>query len=223
MTPATRWLVVSAAIAVGVYALMWIGYVSQWTWLTQMDSVALDHAHDYGVAHPGWVTAWDVLCTVLGPNAFRLAGLIVVVVALWRRHLRLAVFVLIAEGLSGPLIELAKYIADRPRPMTALVFAQSTSFPSGHATGLMVGVLVLLTVAWPALRPPLRGWLVALGALLVVSIGFGRVLLNVHHPSDVIAGWALGYAYFVACLLLLPPRRNVMATGDTPEALDIAR
>jgi membrane-associated phospholipid phosphatase len=223
MTSTTRWLLVSAAAAVGVYALMWVGYVSQWTWLTAMDSVALDHAHDYGVAHPGWVTGWDVFCTVLGPNAFRLAGLIIVVVALWRRHFRLAVFVLVAEGLSGPLIELAKYIADRPRPITAMVFAQSTSFPSGHATGVMVGVLVLLTIAWPVLRPPLRGWLVALGALIVVFIGIGRVVLNVHHPSDVIAGWALGYAYFVACLLLVPPRRSITAAGDTPEALDTAR
>jgi len=223
MTSRTRWLLASAAAAIGVYALMWVGYRSQWTWLTTMDSVALDHAHDYGVAHPGWVTAWDVFCDVLGPNAFRLAGLIVVVVALWRRHLRLAVFVLITAGLSGPLIELAKYIVDRPRPITALVFAQSTSFPSGHATGVMVGVLVLLTIAWPVLHPPLRGWLVALGALIVVFIGIGRVVLNVHHPSDVIAGWALGYAYFVVCLLLVPPRRRLRAAGDTPEALDTAR
>ena len=35
-----------------------------------------------------------------------------------------------------------------------------------------------------------------LGAVLVVAIGIGRVVLNVHHPSDVLAGWALGYAYF---------------------------
>jgi undecaprenyl-diphosphatase len=223
MTSRTRWLVASTAAAVAVYALMWVGYVSQWTWLTGMDSLALDRAHDYGVAHPGWVTGWDVFCTVLGPNAFRLVGLVVVVVALWRRHFRVAVFVLIAEGLSGPLVELSKYLADRPRPITALVFAQSSSFPSGHAVGVMVGVLVLLTVAWPVLHPPLRGWLVALGALLVIAIGVGRVVLNVHHPSDVIAGWALGYAYFVVCLLLVPPRRRITAIVDTPEALGTAR
>jgi undecaprenyl-diphosphatase len=206
-----------------VYALMWIGYVSQWTWLTAMDSVALDHAHDYGAVHPGWVTAWDVFCTVLGPNAFRLAGLVVVVVAVWRRNLRLAGFVLIAAGLSGPLIELAKYVADRPRPITALVFAESTSFPSGHAVGVMVGVLVLLTVTWPVIHQPLRGWLVALGSLIVIMIGIGRVVLNVHHPSDVIAGWALGYAFFAVCVLILPPWRPVTAAVDTPEARDTAR
>ncbi len=204
--------------AVGVYALMWIGYVSQWKWLTGMDSVALDRAHDYGATHPGWVTAWDVFCTVLGPSAFRLVGLVVVVVALWRRNLRLVGFLLITAGLSGPLIELAKYVAARPRPETALVSAQSMSFPSGHALGVMVGVLALLTIVWPFVHPPLRGWLAVLGALIVIFVGIGRVVLNVHHPSDVIAGWALGYAYFVVCYLLLPPRRPVTAAADTPEA-----
>ena len=97
-----------------MYALMWIGYLSGWTWLVAMDSAALDVAYRYGSMHPGWVTGWDVFCTVLGPNAFRLAGLVVVVVALWRRNWRLAGFVLIAAGLSGPLVELAKYVGRPP-------------------------------------------------------------------------------------------------------------
>jgi undecaprenyl-diphosphatase len=173
--------------------------------------------------HPGWVTAWDVFCTVLSPNTFRVAGLVVVIVALWRRNWRLVGFVMLAAGLSGPLIELTKHLADRPRPPTALVFAYSLSFPSGHALGLMVGVLVLLAVVWPFVRSPLRGWLVAVGALIVVMVGIGRVVLNVHHPSDVIAGWALGYAYFVICLLVLPPWPRVTAADDKQEVLDSAR
>lgn len=222
MTTRTSWLLGSAVAAVAVYALMWVGVLSHWTWLTATDSAALDLAHDYLAMRPGWVTAWDVFCTVLGPSAFRLAGLAVVVVALWRRNWRLAGFLLITAGLSGPLIELAKYVAERPRPETALVSAQSMSFPSGHALGVMVGVLALLTIVWPRVQPPLRGWLVVLGALIVIFIGIGRVVLNVHHPSDVIAGWALGYAYFAVCIWLLPPRRPVTAAADTPEAPDIA-
>jgi undecaprenyl-diphosphatase len=223
MTTRTRWLLASAVVAVAVYALMWVGYLSGWHWLVSMDSSALDFGYRYGSVHPGWVKAWDVFCTVLGPNVFRIAGLIVVVAALWRRNLRLAGFVFVTAGLSGPLVVLAKYVADRPRPATALVFAQSMSFPSGHALGVIVGVLALLAIIWPFVHPPLRGWLIAWGALIVVMIGVGRVVLNVHHPSDVIAGWALGYAYFVVCVLLLPPWRAVTAAADTPEAPGIAR
>ena len=60
MTPRKTWLIVSAALAVAVYALMWIGYALQWNWLMTIDSSWLDIGHRYGVAHPGWVTAWNV-------------------------------------------------------------------------------------------------------------------------------------------------------------------
>jgi membrane-associated phospholipid phosphatase len=68
-------------------------------------------------------------------------------------------------------------------------------------------------------RRPLRALLVACGAAVVVLIGVGRVVLNVHYPSDVLAGWALGYAYFVACLLMVPPSRPVTVTDEIPAAL----
>ena len=222
-TPRKTWLIVSTALAVAVYALMWIGYALQWNWLMTIDSSWLDIGHRYGVAHPGWVTAWNVFCTVLGPTVFRLVTLIVVIFALVRRNLRVALFLVISVELAGIITEIAKYAANRPRPATALVSAPSTSFPSGHALGVIVGVLALLTVVLPVVRRPLRAWLVAFGAAVVILIGIGRVVLNVHHPSDVLAGWALGYAYFVACLLMVPPSRPVTVADETPAALGTAR
>ena len=223
MTPHKTWLIVSAALAVAVYALMWTGYALQWNWLMTIDSSWLDTMHRYGVAHPGWVTAWNVFCTVLGPTVFRLLSLVVIIFALMRRNLRVAFFLVISVELSGLITEIAKYAANRPRPATALVSAPSTSFPSGHALGVMVGVLALLTIVLPVIHRQLRAWLVAFGALTVVAIGIARMVLNVHHPSDVLAGWALGYAYFVACLLMVPPTRPVTVTDETPAALDTAR
>ena len=101
---------------------------------------------------------------------------------------------MISVELSGVLTEVAKAAADRPRPAEALVNASSSSFPSGHAVGVMVGVLALLTVLLPVVGRPLRVWLIALGVVIVVAIGVGRVVLSVHNVSDVLAGWALGYA-----------------------------
>lgn len=213
----------SAAVAVAVYALMWVGFVLDWTWLAAIDNGALEPAHRFGQDRPGWVTAWDIYCTVLGPGAFRLAVLVIIVVALVRRNVRLAMFLAVSVELSGLVTEIAKSIADRPRPPTAMVYAISTSFPSGHALGVMAAVTALLTVVLPRVRPGRRGWLVALGAVIVVTIGVGRVVLNVHHPSDVVAGWALGYAYFVVCLLLVPPVAPVNDSDEIPGALDTAR
>ena len=160
---------------------------------------------------------------MFGPTVFRLVTLIVIIFALVRRNLRVALFLVISVELAGIITEIAKYAANRPRPATALVSAPSTSFPSGHALGVIVGVLALLTVVLPVVHRPLRAWLVAFGAAIVILIGIGRVVLNVHHPSDVLAGWALGYAYFVACLLMVPPSRPVTVADETPAALGTAR
>jgi undecaprenyl-diphosphatase len=223
MTPHRTWLVCSAVVAVAVYALLWIGYALQWNWISAMDASALDVFYRYGAAHSGWVTAWNVFCTVLGPTAFRLVALVVIVTALVRRNVRVAFFLLISVELSGLVIEIAKQAANRPRPSTALVTAPSSAFPSGHALGVMVGVLALVTVVLPVLRRPLRPWLIGVAAVVVVLIGIGRVVLNVHHPSDVLAGWVLGYAYFVACLLMMPPTRPVTVADETPAVPGIER
>jgi undecaprenyl-diphosphatase len=217
MTQRKGWLLGVAAIALIMYSLLWIGFV-QWPWVDAMDDLALNPLHSYGLAHPVWVLCWDVFCTVLGPTVFRLAALVVIVVALARRNLRVALFLVISIELSGLITEAAKAAANRPRPVEALVNASSTSFPSGHGVGVMVSVLALLTLALPVVRRPLRVWLVIVGAVVVVAIGVGRVVLNVHHPSDVLAGWALGYAWFVGCLLMVPPTVAVTAADETPVA-----
>ncbi|OLT97458.1 phosphatase PAP2 family protein [Mycobacterium syngnathidarum] len=219
-----RWLIVSAVAAFAVYLALWIGYEMQWTWLADLDTAGLDRPYHYGAAHPAWVTAWDVFCTVLGPFMFRLLTAVLIVVALLRRQRRIALFLFLTIELSALTTELAKFLVDRPRPATAMVHALSTSFPSGHALGVLVSVLALLAVAWPAIRPPLRVWWIAVGVLVVAAIGVGRVVLNVHHPSDVVAGWALGYVWFVAVYLLCPPLpTTVTAADEIPAAPGSAR
>ena len=220
MTQRKAWFVGPAAVALALYVLLWAGIVAQWQWIDAMDRFALDPLHEFGIVHPGWVAFWDLLCTVLGPTVFRLAALVVIVVALARRNVRAAMFLVISVELSGLLTEVAKLAADRERPAGALVSAQSTSFPSGHALGVMVGVLAFLTLILPIARRSLRFWLIVVGAVVVLAIGAARVVLCVHHPSDVLAGWALGYAWFVVCVMLLPPVVPITAADEKPVAPD---
>lgn len=201
-----------------VYALLWVGVAHQWAWIDRIDQVALDAFYDVGVGRPGWVAGWDLYCTILGPGAFRIATAVAIVVAFVQRRVALAVFLILTIELSGAVTEVAKSLAARPRPDTAFVDALSSSFPSGHALGVMAAVLAVLAVVAPRVPQHRRGWLIALGVVVVVTIGLGRVVLNVHHPSDVVAGWALGYAYFVFCVLVAPPRRTTPEAAGTPAA-----
>lgn len=209
-------LIGSAAVALVFYLLLWVGFEQQWPWIGAMDRFALDPLHDFAIAHPGWVVFWDLFCTVLGPTAFRLVALVVIVVALARRNVRAAMFLVVTVELSGLITEAAKAAAGRPRPAEAMVDALSTSFPSGHAVGVMVGVLAFLTLVVPIVRRSVRFWLIAIGAAIVLAIGAGRVVLCVHYPSDVLAGWALGYVWFVLGVLLVPPVTPITAADETP-------
>ena len=202
MTSVRPAVAVAAATAVVVYAAMWLGYRQGWAWLDPIDSTSLRTLYDVGADHPEWIQFWRVVCTVLGPNAFRLLGALAALTALIRRSLRTALFLIATVELSGVVTQVAKGLADRPRPGMALIFEPSSSFPSGHALGVMVGVLALLSVLRPFLRRSLRVPAAAMGVLVVLAVGFGRVALNVHHLSDVLAGWALGFLYFLVCALV---------------------
>jgi membrane-associated phospholipid phosphatase len=107
--------------------------------------------------------------------------------------------------LSGVVTQVAKDLADRPRPALALTAASSTSFPSGHALEVMAAVLALLTISAGVFGGRGRNLSIALGVLVVVVVGVGRVVVNVHNPTDVVAGWALGYLWFLCWLLVLRP------------------
>lgn len=204
----------SLLAAAAVYVLMLVGYLQGWGWLAGIDAAALDASYDIAVKHPGWVRWWDGVSTYLAPAVFRVVGMVVAVVALLRGRLRAALFLLVAVETSGLLTMVAKGSVGRPRPVTALVSASSTSFPSGHALGVMVGVGALLVLVLPVLRRSARVAALAVGVLVVAGVGVARVALNVHHPSDVLAGWALGWVYLVGWALVLTPWRRPGLPGS---------
>ena len=75
------------------------------------------------------------------------------------------------------------------------------SYPSGHAmlAPLVFGLGVLTwTAPWPSAA--VRRVALCLAALLALGVGFSRVYLGVHYPTDVIGGLLLGTAW--SCLWL---------------------
>lgn len=215
MTPsaARTSALISVVAAVAVYALMLVGYRQGWGWLAGADAAALDASYDIAAEHPIWTRFWDGISTVFEPVVFRGVGMVLALVAVLRRRMRAALFLLVTVEATGILTVLAKGSVGRPRPVTALVAATSTSFPSGHALGVTIGVGALLVLAVPALRRGARVAVVSVGVLVVGAVGVSRVALNVHHPSDVLAGWALGWAYLTVWALALAPWRRPGLTG----------
>lgn len=195
----------AAVCAASVYAALWIGVAAHWPCLASADTWTLNRFYDLGAGRPAWVAVWRTLSDVFGPAVLRTVGLVAVAVAFARRQWRLGVFLAAAVLPAGLVTVTAKALADRPRPQTALVHASSTSFPSGHALGITVAVVTVSILLWPRVTAPVRVVVVAVGSALVFLVGLSRVGLNVHHPSDVVAGWALGLLYSLLCSVLVRP------------------
>lgn len=194
-----------AAAAAALYVLMWVAYAQQWGWLSRIDWSMLNAAHDVAVKHPLWVPFWDGLSFALGPVPLRLLGMVATVVALVRRNVRAALVLLACAPLNGLVTSEAKGLANRTRPPTMLVAASSTSFPSGHALGAMAALSAMLALVLPMLSRATGRLVAAAVVVCVLGVGIARVALNVHHPSDVLAGWALGFLYFLLCVLVFRP------------------
>jgi len=210
----------AALVAMVVYAVMWVGYCQSWTWLHRVDGSSLSAAYDIGIKHPAWVRFWAGVSFALGPVPLRLLGMVAAVAAAMRRHVRAALVLLSCGPLNGFVTSAAKGLANRPRPSTALVAASGASFPSGHALEATAALLALLTFLLPMMSRLLGRVAIAVTALSLLSVGIARVALNVHYPSDVLAGWSLGYLYFLLCLLAFRPWKNVrIAGGERPSEL----
>ena len=108
------------------------------------------------------------------------------------------------------LVEYQKYELGRLRPdeHPHLVDVYSLSFPSGHsANSMMLYVTLALTLVEDSRRRVF--WL--LGAVgLSALIGLSRVMLGVHWPSDVVAGWSFGLLWVARVFAIMErwkPRR----------------
>jgi membrane-associated phospholipid phosphatase len=134
------------------------------------------------------VTAARLISTVGQPAV--MIGLLVAVVATLAVRARAWTPVLLGAGvivLLGLFDNLVKVVVARPRPPAAwqAATAHGYSFPSGHAlwSAGVLAVLVLLV--------PWRRVLAVAATLAAVAVGASRVVLAVHYPSDVLAGWCL--------------------------------
>ena len=118
----------------------------------------------------------------------------------WKRALEIA-----AIGVGGFVVNyFMKLSFQRLRPPNPLIDKlENFSFPSGHATSAFIFYGLLTYLTWktniPKLYKYITGTLLILFSLL---IGFSRIYLRVHYPSDVLAGICIGFAWLILTLWL---------------------
>ena len=116
------------------------------------------------------------------------------------RTVWVVVFLVAVLGGEEVLTTTVKDLVDRLRPtFNPAAATLGPSFPSGHSAtaAAFYAAAVLLLGRWR--RRPTRAVLAGLAAAIAVAVAASRVLLDVHWLSDVIAGLALGWAWFAVC------------------------
>jgi len=113
------------------------------------------------------------------------------------------VALLIAAAGGWALIVGLKLLFHRPRPAEVFVHL-GYSFPSGHSFFAVTLYGMLAYLLSRDAPPRRRRWYWAAAVLVILLVGFSRVFLGVHYPSDVLAGFAIAVPWLWGCLALPP-------------------
>ncbi len=148
----------------------------------------------------------DSIIPLITQLGFTWAIAIMLLVIMWlcvrRRRYREAVLAVISVGGSALINLVLKVLFQRDRPdlWQRLVTENSHSFPSGHAMASASITILCIVILW---NTKWRNWALFGGAAYMVVIGFTRLYLGVHYPTDILAGWLVTSAWVVIAALAI--------------------
>lgn len=151
----------------------------------------IDNVYNWIVIHNRVATSFFKWITDFGyfPYIFTICIVLLIFYKNKKELIHLYVIIMISTSINNIL----KLVFARPRPMLIpLVTEKSYSFPSGHAMASMTFYGYLIYMLWNSKLE--KKWKIIgsifLG-LLIVTIGYSRIYLNVHYISDVLAGYMI--------------------------------
>ncbi|MGF3065833.1 phosphatase PAP2 family protein [Facklamia sp. P12950] len=89
---------------------------------------------------------------------------------------------------------------DRPDLLNLLIEENFYSFPSGHAMISSTAIFAIMVLCW---RSKHFYKILTLGLIYTFLVGYSRVYLGVHFPSDIIGGWMISFAWVVLAQKLI--------------------
>jgi membrane-associated phospholipid phosphatase len=169
---------------------------------TAMDKKATLTAQTWETAQRNKVM---LFITFLGNYQFLVpANLLLIIFFLLRKKKKIALLVFIIAITGLGLKFLLKAAFARPRPDNPIVEGiQNFSYPSGHALMSVAFYGLIILLANEITTNQFRKKILYIACtLLILLIGFSRVYLRVHYPTDVMAGYLLGIVWIAGFALI---------------------
>ncbi len=171
-------------------------------WLNEafgaFDRAILSFYHELAKTASQFLTPFSEFFAFIGDGAL-LCFVLAAILLLFSKTRKAGICILLAIGIGALITNVAvKNLVARPRPF-AMEYAEwwkyigspqqsEYSFPSGHTTAAMSGMVALCL----GLEKNRKWWLVLAAGLYVVVMGATRNYLMVHYPSDIIGGMIVG-------------------------------
>jgi undecaprenyl-diphosphatase len=150
-----------------------------------------------------------------------LALLVAVVEVVRTRQRAIPGFLLCVIGGVTILLNVTKLVVSRDRPaIRQLTGFSGSSFPSGHAATAAASLAALALLLGLRRSHRAKAALTGVAVGLAVAVASTRVLLGVHWFTDVLAGLALGWAWFAICSIAFGGR--LLRFGAPVEAAERA-
>ncbi|WP_062352219.1 phosphatase PAP2 family protein [Bacillus kwashiorkori] len=141
--------------------------------------------------------------TNFGSEPVIITGTLLLLVWLWvdKKNYMAMTIVVLAVGGGNVFNQWLKNIISRERPIGHTY--EGYSFPSGHAMlGLLFYGVVFYFLANQLKNTSVRiGLKISLIAIIVLT-GLSRIPLREHYPTDVLAGFAIGFSYLVVNIII---------------------
>jgi undecaprenyl-diphosphatase len=185
-------------------ALLLLGGAALWALAPSLDQALLDGLR-MSAGSP-WAALAAGLSRIGGFSALGPVALAAIAWFVWRRRPREALWLLLAIGGGRLIVEALKLGFARPRPPASdrLATVTSWSFPSSHGAGTMLTCLALAMLFRGRGAAPM---LAALAFAFAFAVGWSRIALGVHWPSDVLAGWGVAMLWIGIAWRWLNPSR----------------
>ncbi len=162
------------------------------------------HDSMLGLRNPFWDTV-NLVLNWAGYTGMFVFHALLGAALLVRRRPKMALFSVVSGLVVTLLVQLLKWLVQRPRPGDAGVFTETYSYPSGHASSTAAFVVAAALLFG-------RAWAWVLAALGTVSMMLSRTYLAAHWLSDVVGGACLATA---VVLLLWVAVQNICIQENT--------